>query len=441
MTIFRRSLRSACVVCAGVLVLVMAVGCTALPKKSTGSTQTGSIRRTGGKQPERISQAILVAEVGRFADELTALVSQAADSFAAEVGTPEARATALAWKTGAANASMIIATGPNPTANLLDMVVLVTLERMAFEEYWLPRFGKPTEPILAVTRELEQEIWTVAERVLTPRQQTELRDLIRDWREKHPEQIYISVRFLDFAEIAAQENVGPSAKPGSLFSLVFLDPFAGLDPTTRQLAQTRFFAERALYVLERMPKLLRWQSELVVAQTIATPDVQQLVSNSTMFAHSAEQLTRTVEKFPDQVVAQAAQWEKLMAQFEQTFRAGNEMAASVDAAVKSLDSFVQRVTPRERAPAVTNRFDVTEYGAAAAEIAKAAQQLDVLTHSLEQATPQINAAVERAGLQSKELVDYAFRRALVLLVLTLVGVLLAMLLYRWFALRRARDGQ
>ena len=76
-----------------------------------------------------------------------------------------------------------------------------------------------------------------------------------------------------------------------------------------------------------------------------------------------------------------------------------------------------------------------------AEIAKAAQQLDVLTHSLEQATPQINAAVERAGLQSKELVDYAFRRALVLLVLTLVGVLLAMLLYRWFALRRARDGQ
>jgi hypothetical protein len=455
--------------CVSAILVVVAAGCMALPRKSTSSsTKTASIRRDASNRPAKISPTVLSVEVARFADELTALVAQAADSFAAEVGTPEARATALAWKTGAANSSLIIATGANPTANLLDMVVLVTLERMAFQDYWLPHFGKPAEPLLAITRDLEQEIWMVAERVLTPQQQKDLRELIDEWREKHPQQIYISVRFRDFAEIAAQEDVGPNAKPGSLFSLAFLDPFAGLDPTTRELAQTRFFAERALYVLERMPKLLRWQSELVIAQTIANPDVQQLVSNSTEFAQSAGQLTLAVQKFPEQLAverekmvkdldAEIPQWHALVTQLQHTFQAGNEMASSVDAAVKSLDAFVGRVAPaRSNAgPAVatsgstiaiggsTNTitakpFDVTEYGAAAAQIAYAAQQLDTLTHSLEASTPQINAVVERTGLQGKELVDYTFYKALWFLVVALVGLVLAMLAYRWIASRLSR---
>jgi hypothetical protein len=457
-------LSAAPALCVGVILVALASGCMSLPKKpASSSVKAASIRRDSSNRPAKISPAVLAVEVSRFGDELTALVAQAADSFAAEVGTAQARAQALGWKTGAANASLIIATGPNPTANLLDMVVLVTLERMAFEEYWLPRFGKPAEPILAVTRDLEREIWDVAERVLTPQQQKELRELIGEWREKHPEQIYISVRFRDFAEIAAQEDTGPNAKPGSLFSLAFLDPFSGLDPTTRELAQTRFFAERALYVLERMPKLLRWQSELVIAQTIAAPDVQQLVSNSTAFVQSAGQLTLAVQKFPEQLAverekmvkdldAQIPQWHALVTQLQHTFQAGNEMATSVDAAVKSLDTFVGRVSPPPSnpsvateggtrgaaTPATTKSFDVNEYGAAAAQIANAAQQLDTLTHSLDESAPKINAVVERTGLQGKELVDYAFRKAVWFLLLALIGFVLAMLAYRWISSRLAR---
>ena len=428
---------------AGSVILVMlAAGCISLPQKSASSAgKTGSIRRSG--QTAKMSPTVLAAEVSRFADEVTALVAQAADGFAAQAGTPQARATALTWKAGAASSAMIIATGSNPTANLLDMVVWVTLERMAFEENWLPRYGQPVEPILAVTRELEEEIWSMADRVFTPAQQQDLRELIQEWREKHPEQIYISVRFRDFSEIAALVDAGPSARRGSLFSLLFLDPFAGLDPTTKQLIQTRYFAERALYVMERMPRLLRWQTELVVAQTLSTPDVQLLVSNTTRFAQTAEQLTQTVQKFPEQMSAQAPQWQALAAQFQQTFQAGNQMASSVDAAVKSLDSFIQRVAPPPDARgAVTNAtttdghpFNVTEYGAAAAQIAGAAQELDALTHSLQQTTPAINKVVEQTGLQGRELVDYTYRKAVWLLALVLVGFVLAMLVYRWVASR------
>ena len=455
MKIVKLRLSAAPVLCVGIIVALLAAGCMVAPKKTASSSvKTVSIRRDGNTSPRKITQQILAAEVGRYADEFTALVAQAADSFAEQVGTPEARVAALRWKTGAANTSMIIATGLNPTANLLDMVVLVTLERMSFEEYWLPRFGAPVQPILEVTRQLEQEIWLVAERVLTPKQQQDLRELIREWREKHPEEIYISVRFRDFADLAADDDVGLDSKPGSVFSLLFLDPFAGLDPTTRELNQTRFFAERALYVLERMPKLLRWQSELVIAEALAMPEAQQLLSNSTQFAQSADQLALAVKKVPEQFAVEREQIVKqleiqtpelqaLSAQLQQTFRAGGEMANSVDAAVKSLDGFVHRVSPPPSAPATTGAapgkpFDVTEYGAAAAEIAKAAEQLDALTHSLEKSTPQINGVVERTGLQGKELVDYTFRKGVWFLALALVGFVLAMLAYRWLVFRLSR---
>jgi methyl-accepting chemotaxis protein len=441
--------------------LVLTAGCFSFHSKPNDSASTtGPIRRTNGTRAGRISGAVLTGEVGRFADEYTVLVAQAADTFAAQVGTPQSRVIALGWKTSVANATMIIATGINPTANLLDMVVLVTLQRMTFEEYWVPKYGQPAEAMLAVSRELEGEIWAVADGVLTTQQESELRELIREWREKHPEQIYVTVRFRDFAELASVALGGGNAKPGSLFSLPFLDPFSGLDPTTRELAQTRFFGERALYVLERMPKLLRWQSELVVAQSLAAPEVLQLVSNSTSFARSAEQLTQAVQKFPEQVAAereqimkglssQVPEWQALSAQFQQTFQSGNEMARSVDAAVNSLDSFIKRVShPPATGGADTNHtattgksFDVTEYGAAAAEIGKAAQQLDTLTHSLEQTTPEIGTVVERTGIQGKELVDYTFRKALWFLLLALAGLVVALLAYRWGTARLMRNSK
>jgi hypothetical protein len=443
--------------------LALAAGCFSFHGKPNDSARTtGPIRRTNGKRAGQISGAVLTAEVGRFADEYTVLVAQAADTFATQVGTPQSRVIALGWKTSVANTTMIIATGMNPTANLLDMVVLVTLQRMTFEEYWVPKYGKPAEAMLAVSRELEGEIWAVADGVLTTQQESELKELIREWREKHPEQIYVTVRFRDFAELASVALGGGNAKPGSLFSLPFLDPFSGLDPTTRELAQTRFFAERALYVLERMPKLLRWQSELVVAQSLAAPEVQQLVSNSTSFARSADQLTQAVQKFPEQVAAereqimkglasQTTEWQGLAAQFQHTFQAGNQMASSVDAAVKSLDSFIQRVAPPPPSASVTSpvtnasgitdaapagkHFDVTEYGVAAAQVATAAQQLDTLTHSLQQSTPEIGKVVEQTGLRGRELVDYTYRKAVWFLALVLVGFVLAMLAYRWIAFR------
>ena len=46
-------------------------------------------------------------------------------------------------------------------------------------------------------------------------------------------------------------------KGDSVFSLFQVDPLSGLDPAVREIAQTRLFAERALFVAQKMPMLLR----------------------------------------------------------------------------------------------------------------------------------------------------------------------------------------
>ena len=56
------------------------------------------------------------------------------------------------------------------------------------------------------------------------------------------------------------------------------DPLAGLDPAVRELTQTRLFAERALYVAQKMPLLLRWQTELLTINTLNQPAVLTLAT-------------------------------------------------------------------------------------------------------------------------------------------------------------------
>lgn len=448
-------------VCTGLALLMLVGGCVSMPRSSQPpSAKVSSLRRDDTNDTTKVTATVLGAEIGRFADELNVIVAQAADTFAAQVGTSQARALAWNWRCGAVNNSLIIASGANPIANLLDMVVMVTLGRMSIEDHWVPRYGKAAEPMLEATRQLEAEIWVVAARVLTPSQQEELRGLIRAWRAKHPYQMYVGVRLRDFSEIAASGGGGSSRKPGSVFGLLFLDPFAGLDPATREMQQTRYFGERVLFVLERLPALLRLQSELLVYQSLATTDVQQALTNTTRFVQTAEQLAQTIQKLPDQLsaereklmkdaVAQAPQWQALMAQFETSLKAGHEMAASVNAATKSLDAFVdrfdrKRVSPTPAGPSTNTvaaalpapkRFDVTEYGAAASEVANAAKQLDALVSSLEKTTPQLNRVVERTKMEGKELVDYTFHKALWFVALSLAALLLVLLVYRFLAVR------
>jgi ABC-type transporter Mla subunit MlaD len=124
--------------------------------------------------------------------------------------------------------------------------------------------------------------------------------------------------------------------------------------------------------------------------------------------------------------------------------ATNRMASSANVAITSLDQFVRQfgaqpgqVSPIQSSPQASDSrpFDVREYGASAAQIGEAAQKLDTLIKSLDQAAPRVDAILARSAEESKKVIDHAFRMALALALITLACVVAAMLTYRIVASR------
>jgi hypothetical protein len=386
----------------------------------------------------------------RFADVYATTVAQASDDFSSSAGTPEARLSALRWKLGQSTAAFINASDPNPTLNVLDMLVLATLSRMVVEDYYVNKFGDAARPWLETQRQLEADSWTLADSVLKPDQQQELRDMIQEWRRKNPNQRYIgAVRFMEFASaLGAVPNPGKTPR-NSIFSLLYLDPLASLDPTAAAIEQTRLLGERAMFYSQRMPTLLSWQTELLAYQLTGQPEAQQALSDATRlsaavlsFANTARQIPALVDQqrqaaiqqVLDGLVSQQTNMSRLLAGTRETFIAGNQMAVSVNDATKSLDSFVRSVKPAQT-NATTNRrrFDVRDYGNAASQVGAAATNLNALLATVNQSAPQLAKLGQQTAADAQHLMNHAFWLALTLILVLLFGSVAAGLAYRWLA--------
>ena len=344
-----------------------------------------------------------------------------------------------------------IAAGPNAVADLLDMTVFVTVTRLAIEEYWQPKvFGDSVLPMLNYSRAAETEIWEIAGEVLTPDQETELHRSIAAWHDQNPlPESLVAVRALGFASQVSAAGKHDETKPGSVFSLLMIDPLAGMDPAVREIAQTRMFAERALFVTQKMPMLLRWQTELLSLNAVEMPAVQQTVSNSTQIAESVARFAAVAEKLPDQFSNERAEILKALQAQEKDVSAlltnGTQMSDSLNTTLTTFDALMKRfgVGETNNAPAATNAepFRIQDYTTMAAQLDATAQRLTELLVTIDrtlgstnllQLSAQAAPVVESAKASGKEVVDYAFWKGVLL-----VGVvLLAALIYRRFVPRR-----
>jgi hypothetical protein len=428
-----------------------------------------------GKQSTDAGQQLTVLQtvVMREADQYTAMVAQAVDDLHAKVGTPEARIMAQQWKLQQATAACISASGENPVLNAIDMVVLTTVSRMVVQDYWVgEKFGAMAEPLLDTQRQLETNAWGVAHGVLTPEQRGQLRELILQWRAENPRERNVgAARFSDLVKfMKADAAAQPGKGLGSLFSLAAVNPLSGLDPAVREVEQTRQLAARAMYYLERAPRLWSWQAELLTYQLADQPETRQVLSDVDRVADSTRTFAKTAEGLPglireereaaiNQLLAgvanersnilltlnaQEAQLRELLPQVRQTLTAGSDMANSVNSAVKSLDAFVRYVSPPDTnsTPADTNSppFNVLDYGTAAAQVGAMAKDLNLLLTSVTQSVPQVTRLSEQAGADLERVVHRAFWLGLLLIGVLLAGALLAALGYRILSDKLKRAG-
>ncbi len=438
-------------------VLFLGTGCrmvqtaVEVPGRTVRAVAPGE-RDRNAVDPVEVQQRLL-----RFADEYSTQMVFGFDKLRRGTNALEP-AELLKWKITLETETCSIASGPNAIGNLLDMTVFVTVTRMALEVYWQPKvFGESAQPMLTSCRNAETNIWQLTSRVLTPEQQAELRQAIDAWFQQNPlPENVVGARAVGFASQVAEANPAGKARAGSVFSLLMLDPLSSLDPATREIAQTRLLAERALYVTQKIPLLLRWHTELVTITAVQLPAMQQLVSNSTQVAASAERFAGVMEKLPGQVSTEREEILKalesqekdlaaLVNEVRQALNAGSQMSASLNTTLTTFDALMKRFGVGETNnanPPTTNTepFRIQDYGRTAAQLEATGRQLTELLHTLDHTldstnlarlSAQVGPAVQQAQAGGKALVDYAFWKGILLVTV----VLLAALVYHFLVAR------
>lgn len=389
--------------------------------------------------------AALQAELQRYANDFSGRMSAGLDAYAHSAKTREARERALQLKVSLISSALTIATGPNPQANLLDFVALASLTRSFVEE----RAGEVVppgafEPWLQSCQMLETNAWTLAGRILTPDQQLELRTTIESWR---TDNLQVGEAFFarpqEFASLIRQSGE-KRGKPGSVFSLMGLDPTAGLDPAVREVTRSRLFAERALFAMQHLPLVLRWQTELLVAQILRQEQLANMVASADRLSRAAESASQTAAELPDRVTAerkailealeaQEGRLRDLAAEVSRTLRAGERMSMSLTTTLNTFETLMRRFgvgeAPQHAPDPNRPPFNILDYARTAEQIAVMAQELDRLlknaggtldSPALDQRIASLRELSARAKADARSVLNHAFLLAAGLVVLVFV---------------------
>jgi hypothetical protein len=402
-----------------------------------------------GTKSMPVDPAMLQTELQRYADDFIGRVSAALDEYVARIGTPEARSQALVWRLSVDSSVLSIVSGPNPTANLLDFVAIATLMRVFLEEQQTNTIARSAlQPWLVTSLSLETNAWKLAEQILNPTHQRQLRNAIAQWHRNNADvRFSFFARPQEFAAVIRQTREKEGTAGANVFSMVGLDPTVGLDPAVREVTRSRLFAERAMFIVQRMPYLVRWHIELLADQLLREEQVGAALTTADRLSRAAEAATQTAAQLPDRITAerkavlealetQEGKLRELSAEVGRTLAAGEKMSASLNTTLTTFDALMKRFgvgeassTPPTAPDTNSPPFSILDYAQTADRIAVMAQQVDVLlkdagstldSPALEKRLADLNKFSERARSDARSVLNHAFLLAAGLILLALV---------------------
>jgi hypothetical protein len=408
-----------------------------------------------GARANAIDPGQLQADLLRYADDFFGRTTTALNECAHRAENEADRVEALSWKATLASSALGIATGPNPTANLVDFLSLSTLTR-AFAEKRASRIQPPgaLDSLLENTRLLETNAWSIAERYLTKDQLAEFRQALEHWLKQNEQ---LGIGFFRRPQALAsgiRQQVRKETAPGSIFAFVGLDPTSGLDPAVREVTRTRLFAERAMFAMERMPFVLRWQTELFTEKFFQDAQVTNALASADRMSRAAESFSQTAAALPDRLSAerkaildtmeaQEGRLRALSAEVSHTLSAGEKMSTSLNTTIQSFDALMKRFgvgEPDTSSPDTNSPpFNILDYARTAEQIGTMAQQLDSLlknasgtvdTPALDKRIAQLNELSRRTRTDAKSVLNHGFLLAAALMVLGLACAVAFRLLTR-----------
>jgi len=464
---------------------------------SAGCASSGSSagpRAYQGLGPQSLTPDAVNAMTNAFADDHVVRVKEASLSLRAESPSIEDRALLNIFRLKDAHAIFGIASSSNPNVGMIDMLVAISLQREALRRRAIDRTLTETERrqpdsydiddeqlegilrredriLLGVFTESEREIRALAGKVLYPEQIEQLDSFIEQWWANNPGRRFVSqVRLEDFAAArgATVETVSGGAR--NILGLLYLDPLASMDPTTREIAQTRMLADRLAYQFMRFPLLASMYVRAIMYEAITleevvavTQSIEGTEASLTRFAEVAERWPQDVATEREAAIAdfeaavarqrddllraideRAEPLQGTLSQLEATLKTAHELSGSVTETIRSIDDMTTRMYERSSSEEPANIADVQQLADSAVEgVGGVERSLGAIERLLapetvdDDARSRVDRGLTVATASSRALVDHVFWRGVQLAVIVLVGWVIAATISRLLAGRLA----
>ena len=299
------------------LLLATAIpGCVVVPREATTSISRTSV--ADGDDVELSSQAsvklpgvpdnpattreltasLLQSELLAFADRYLEAIAEATDWSASEAPDPKARGAFRQTKVIYVTAAITTATEPDPLRVLRDMIVMLRLQRLVWENAEIKYASDASRDRMTTTlRVLEAQMFELAKRVFPIEAIDIVHQLTAQWYAANQERKYVAfVRFHDLGDSALRQRFDRHMKKGGL-----LAPVA---EATREIQEMRRVAERGVFLANHMPMLVEWQAESLLYQALGLPEARRFLADFDRFATTGERLEQHFERLPLEFEAQ-----------------------------------------------------------------------------------------------------------------------------------------
>lgn len=435
----------------------------------------------------RMSEAQLQSELMAYAERLTSVLFQALRDVVALPGGLELRPSVQANTVLSATSAMTIAADRNPETALLDMVAMVTMGRLIYEEHWLPRHGETVRPMVQAYANAEREAWQLSGKLLTEAQQSSLRELITQWRADHPGQTGFAYLRFGYLASEGQGSAESQKKAGGLFQSV--------RDATQQVEEARLLAERGLFLSTRMPLLLGSLGDLWTGQLVENQDIERLLGDIHRLSMAIDQLPKQISEERAAAISQGMQeinalslatidrtmkniaverqqaltqffselnkerkdtlqdllgeedtYSRLLAQVNTTLDGGNTLLVSATDLVKQLPIPDPNEAPDDASPAMS----IDDIRAAMADLNGTIQALTALLAAVEKTTgspgmDKINqlivSSMDQAGKEGEALIDLSFKRGMLLTLFAVAALFFAQVLFVYFKRKLVGDAR
>ena len=355
--------------------------------------------------------------VRRFADRYYTRMALAVRTIRKTAKSDEEVEVLQGWQTISQATAVDIAVGPNPVTNLMDMMVLTSLERMVIQDYWKPEvFGEERgDVLLQASMQVEEDIWSVADNVLTTKQQQDLAHLITEWRKQNPDQIYPwMIRMSEFSGQRAA-SLNAVKQSGGMLKAVH--------QARATAEELQAFGERVLFYLQRAPGMTSNAMETSVLQLLGGRHVADVMEDTDRFVNAVERLVGVIEALPggrlaavDQIIEGIGKERRLL--FEELSTAQPEMQAMLVELRMTLE-VVDQITARfDSGGESSEPVDIAEYQAMTVEIANAMTELRLTLGALGgvmDSSPALIAMVDQLVERESKMVNQLMLYAMTLI--------------------------